>query len=440
MKRRTTVWLALLCFLLVIGAGVPVLFGEREPLSASGLDQRNIRVGVWTRQETRTVRVQALKGDWQVILHPIPPASASEPLLSEERRIDIKEGEDVALELAALGMLAKTSQAENLRGYFFKVEFKGGDLLNVESPHTAPTIFGGNLEIFLREKSLRFINTVFLEDYLLSVVSEVCPSSEPEAIRAMAIMARTFALHRQANPTHEDEPFEVCDDEHCLSFAGKSRDRDLVRLLIPMNRDEVMLNKGKLFLPYVHHTCGGKISSAKEVFEAPADDVHLARDDRFEGKGAENCFHSPVFNWIREFRKEEILAFLAVVYGGGASGVYFKWEPTKVDAAGRILEVKLFGRKERLLRGVEFIRDLNEFFGALAFRSMKFLIQHMRQNSIFRGVGSGSGVGMCLMGADGMAKKGADFRKILGYYYSNMTLSKGLPGVIQAENPASKKK
>jgi stage II sporulation protein D len=41
----------------------------------------------------------------------------------------------------------------------------------------------------------------------------------------------------------------------------------------------------------------------------------------------------------------------------------------------------------------------------------------LRRSVIFRGMGQGNGIGMCLYGADGQAKKGRKYDEILGFYY-----------------------
>jgi stage II sporulation protein D len=46
----------------------------------------------------------------------------------------------------------------------------------------------------------------------------------------------------------------------------------------------------------------------------------------------------------------------------------------------------------------------------------------LRRSVIFRGMGEGLGVGMCLYGADGLAKKGWNYKDILKFYYKDITI------------------
>ena len=41
---------------------------------------------------------------------------------------------------------------------------------------------------------------------------------------------------------------------------------------------------------------------------------------------------------------------------------------------------------------------------------------------LIRGMGEGDGVGMCLYGSDGLAKKGLNYKEILEFYYPGTTL------------------
>jgi stage II sporulation protein D len=56
--------------------------------------------------------------------------------------------------------------------------------------------------------------------------------------------------------------------------------------------------------------------------------------------------------------------------------------------------------------------------------SSAFKIVESRDNIVLRGMGWGHGVGMCQMGAIGMALKGYNYREIIGHYYPNTEIKK----------------
>lgn len=53
---------------------------------------------------------------------------------------------------------------------------------------------------------------------------------------------------------------------------------------------------------------------------------------------------------------------------------------------------------------------------------MKFNMDVLKRTIVFRGMGNGDGVGMCLSGADGLAKKSVKYDEILRFYYPGSEL------------------
>ncbi|MBP7636007.1 SpoIID/LytB domain-containing protein, partial [Candidatus Ozemobacteraceae bacterium] len=264
---------------------------------------------------------------------------------------------------------------------------------------------------------------------------DLTPSSEPEAIKAAVIAARSRLVRRLLDNRHATDSFDVCDTAHCTPFAGEAHKRELVALATELTANELMFHAGKPIDARTHHTCGGKVSSMKDVYGID-DPNHQALDDRLDPKGSENCFHSPAFNWIRDFTLDEIADFLSMTYSAGTERLFLRWEPAKVDAAGRITDILLQGKRTKKIRGTAFLNDVYEYLGPNAIRSMKFTAEPMRRAIVYRGHGSGDGVGMCLYGADGLARKGFDAYRILQFYYRNVEFRKN--GVlIEVPTPIS---
>jgi len=399
-------------------------------------DDSSVKIGMWDGKALKTIRIQALSGDWSAKMQLNPPQNASGPLFSEERVVEIPEQEFMTLEVTSKGISPKTSQGQEFSPTFACVEFSGGGLLSVEMGGKTPQIFRGRLRVFKRNKSLFAENTTTLSSYLVSVASRIIPSSEPEAIKAAIVAMRTWAVASKQLGRHASDTFDFCDTDHCFRFDGVGEDRELVKVLAEETKNEILTYKGKPFLPYFHHTCGGKISSAKDIFNIP-DEIHIFHLDKIDDKETENCFHSPCFTWTREFSKKEMSEFLAISYAGGANNVFVRWEPTKVDPAGRICEVKVSGNHQRIISGLDFFANLNDHFGKNAFKSLKFTSQTLNRSVIYLGSGEGHGVGMCLMGADGLARKDWDYKKILGFYYQGISVE--TTGKIEKEAKPSKK-
>lgn len=396
-------------------------------------DAAVLKIGLFERREPTTLRVQAMVGAWKMRLLPRPVASGSEPVLSAEVIEKIPEGEDITVLLTGKGITVNTSEGKELAEGYSRCDLEGGSSLLVETSNRPPIILAGPLEITCQEKSLSFVHRVPLASYLTSIVSDLTQSSEPEAVKAAVIAARSQLVRRLLDNRHATDTFDLCDTPHCAPFTGDAHTRELVALATKLTANELIFHAGKPISARMQHTCGGKVSSMKDVYGID-DPNHLALDDRLDPKGSENCFHSPAFNWIRDFTLAEIADFLSMTYSAGTERIFLRWEPAKVDAAGRITEILLQGQRTKKLRGTAFLNDVHDFFGPNSIRSMRFTAEPMRRAIVYRGQGSGDGVGMCLYGADGLARKGFDAYRILQFYYRNVEFRKN--GVL-IEVPAA---
>jgi len=362
----------------------------------------------------------------------MPQVSGSEPLMSKEDTCKLQEEEDIALQVTHLGIMAQTSDGAEFQNSFSKIVIEAEDIFNLEIFNLAPYILSGKLEITLQDdRTLSFVNEISVGELVKASVSEFSPSPEPEANKAFLVMARSRAIAGKEMRRHASDSFDLCNTYHCLEFNGLGGIRDLIRILDRMVPNEVMIANGKVVFPHFQECCGGKISSMKNIYGID-DPVHQAIDDRIAGKGAENCFHSPSFRWTREFLQEEMADFLAVSYAGGSSHVFLRWDPIKTDPTERITEVRLVGKRKLKLSGTEFLQTSWEHFGVNALKSMCFTLEPMRRATIFRGKGRGLGVGLCLYGADGLAKKNFNYQDILKFYYSGIHLERDHQPVADA--------
>jgi len=374
-------------------------------LSAQSIDKQSIRVGIKPDEESTTIRMQSFSGNWRV---EFTCASPTRDILAE--------GEDCTVMLVPKGMVARFSDGKEFGAGYTRLTLSGGELLNLEIPEQPPILLQGKLEIAIKDNTLTLVNVISVHQHIVSSVSKVGITNEPEALKALCVVARSRLVWLLANPQHENVPYDVCDEKHCLPFSGCGFNRELVNILTTMTADQTLKYGGKTIFPRYHNTCGGHISSAKDIYGVD-EPYHPAHTDLLDGKGSENCFHSPGFHWSIELQKIDVLDFLALSFAGGAERIYNNWEPQKVDASGRIQQVTLRGRIPKSVSGTEFHRHLQTYFGPNGIKSMKFTMEFLRRSIIFRGMGQGDGVGLCMFGADGLAKKSQKSSDILKFYY-----------------------
>ncbi len=138
---------------------------------------------------------------------------------------------------------------------------------------------------------------------------------------------------------------------------------------------------------------------------------HGASDDRY----------SPLHTWEERISREELETRIRK---RASIGELIDLEPGRRGVSGRIIELKVRGSKGRYtFRGFS-------IEGLLGLRETLFLVDRQYDDEgkvetfIFSGKGWGHGVGMCQVGAFGMALRGKTYEEILHHYYTGITLGR----------------
>jgi stage II sporulation protein D len=252
--------------------------------------------------------------------------------------------------------------------------------------------------------ALRLINDVDVEEYLPSVVTAELGDGKAAALEAQAIVSRTFALTAHRHPR---AGYDLCDLAHCQVYRGTDDVTDAARAAVKKTQGQVVLLGGVALKPtFFHASCGGHTSRAQDVFgeEAAGPAVSDVED------GAPRCAGMPDFSW--EFVIERVK--LAQALGLTPRGDGAAFEPLRRDAAGRVVELRSFGRR---YSGTDFLSAVGHAFGYQSLRSMKVSAQEADGLVRFVGTGLGHGVGLCQQGAKALAEKGVDARGILQRYF-----------------------
>ncbi|MBR7071971.1 MAG: stage II sporulation protein D [Clostridia bacterium] len=246
-------------------------------------------------------------------------------------------------------------------------------------------------------------------DYMQSVVAAEMPVLyEPEALKAQAVAAYTFALRRQAE--NRQKPYDITTDpatdqgfmpladarscwgEHADEYEQKIRDcvQAVEGLCVRYQND--------LALTVYHAVSAGKTESAKTVWgtEIP----YLIPVDSAADLLAKN-YRSTVTLTAEEIREK------LKPYGNLPAQTDRWFTDLQQTASGRVISV-CFGDAQ--LSG-EQIRQ------ALQLSSATFTAEPTENGFTFQVCGYGHGVGMSQNGANEMAKQGSTFQEILTHYY-----------------------
>ena len=376
----------------------------------------NIRIGIEPEGYYTTIRVQSFIGKWQLQLF---KHIGSETTVITE---DILSGEDAVLMLIPKGIIVRMSSEKALDEGYDSCRIIGGELLNLELPQNSPKLVQGKLDITHDNEKLSIVNTLPSQNYTITCDSSEIITCEPEAVKAKIVVIESKIHYLKNHSKHPKENYDVCDGHHCIKYPGIGSNRELIELLYPTIPLHILHYKDKIIYPRYHHTCGGKISSAKDVYGVNDEPYHISHSDLKDKKGSENCFHSPSFHWTIEIPISSIADFLSLEFAGGADNVFVNWQELKVNEEGRILMVRIIGRKVKEIHGIEFLEHLHNFYGINSIKSLRFTCEPLRRSMLIRGMGEGDGVGMCLYGSDGLAKKGLNYKEILEFYYPGTTL------------------
>ena len=245
-----------------------------------------------------------------------------------------------------------------------------------------------------------------LEEYLLGVLlAEVPADFAPEAIKAQAVAARTFAL-RSCLQSGNHTPNGVCTESSCcqgylsplryIQQGGTSAQIDKFRTALAQTAGEVVCYDGELIVAAYFSCSGGSTEDALAVWGQ--DYPYL---QAVESPGEE---HAAYYTDSKEF---SIRAFEEAL-GITLSGVPGSW-------FGVITYTQGGGVKTADICGVTFAGT--ELRKKLGLRSTAFTLAASETGITVYTRGQGHRVGMSQYGADAMARNGSDYRQILLHYY-----------------------
>ncbi len=275
--------------------------------------------------------------------------------------------------------------------------------------------------IFSRERSgnLRVVVKLPMERYLIGVLpSEMPLSFPPEALKAQAVAARTYALYQIKS--RKTQPYDVYADVRSQMWVPSKEADPRSRMAVNATRGLIVTDNFRLFPAYFHSDCGGETAKAKYIFAA-SDITPLS---------GRECPHGPQsYKWRYTVSKATLSARLTK--GGVSSGRILRIEildenKRPLQTIGRVYFIKLF-----MDNGVVQTVPANKFriaLGAgkseLASTFFNVSTDSTGKNLTFEGRGFGHGVGMCQHGAMYLAKEGQNFDEILKFYYPGSTIVK----------------
>ena len=254
------------------------------------------------------------------------------------------------------------------------------------------------------------INDLPLENYLRGVVHCEISSQWPwEAVKAQAVVARTYATFQRGN--RAAELYDVDSGVSDQVYEGVGKEDFQSRKAVAETEGELVLYQGHPIFAVYHSCCGGETESSEYLW--PGYFPYL------KTTACQFCAESPHFLWNYSIDSQRLRRALkrANFLGSEVLGI----EIAERSESRRVLQltvtsergpVEISGKDFRRLLGYDFLRSTN------------FLVQKRDGGFLFAGLGWGHGVGLCQWGSKGMAEKGMDYHSILKYYYQNVEIGK----------------
>ena len=266
----------------------------------------------------------------------------------------------------------------------------------------------GALEVIRGGEGLRVVNRVPMEAYLAGTLGrEVYSSWEPAALRAQAVVSRTYALYQRARGGERD--FDVLAGTRHQVYGGLAAETDPVRRAVRETRRQVLIFEGEPILAAFHSASGGRTASAEEVWGQA---LPYLRSQPVSGEEV-----SPDTYWRAQVPKTRLTRALAPL--GHDVGPIRAARVTERSGSGRAVEVDLIGSRGRHRIAA---RALRGALGEGLLRSTLFEIRDRGSELVFIGSGHGHGVGMSQWGAQAMAERGASHPEILAAFYPGAEL------------------
>lgn len=257
--------------------------------------------------------------------------------------------------------------------------------------------------------------TVSLEEYVAGVLSvEAAVEDEIEALKAQAIVSRTFALKNIGR--HSDEGFDLCSNTHCQQFKAGRASEKLRRAVAETAGQVLQDSNGQLVDAYFHAACGGVTANIEALWGEPAPNyLRGVRDDY--------CASMPNHEWTDEIRSDQLAKAVASDPLTDAGRRIDNIVITKRDATGRAQIISIEGDRRRQVRGWEFKLAVGRALGWNVLKSSRFSVSRQGPVFVFHGSGFGHGLGLCQSGAHVMARRGATSTQILDHYFPGTRVS-----------------
>lgn len=268
--------------------------------------------------------------------------------------------------------------------------------------------------INLLHKDTGEVEQLELDTYLCNVVSAEMPADyEIEALKAQAVVARTYTIYKIQNKKHDNA--DICDDSNCCQawvsketrlsrWEESKRESNWAKIEQCVNdtKGEIITYEGKPINAFFHANSGGVTELPVNVWGGS--NFPYLQVVETAGEEGYTQYSSEVI-----LKEDELIEKLKIKY----SDIQIDFEN---DDSIKILEYTDSNRVKTVKFGNHEISGV-ETRTLLGLKSTNFEITKENEIIKFTVKGYGHGVGMSQTGADTMAKEGNNYQEIINHFY-----------------------
>jgi stage II sporulation protein D len=291
-----------------------------------------------------------------------------------------------------------------------------GAMLELELPGKIKRVVRGRVSVVARNGPMQIVLETDRESAVASMVAaELGGAQAGEALKALAVVARTFLISQRAR--HAGEGFDFCDTTHCQLYRGEAdlaagARATVITSAVAQTAREILSYDGRALEGYYSAVCGGLTNTPEMVWSGESSSRYP-----YERVSCRWCKASDHYEWERAASASRVLNALAPALKARVT----QSAEISVESDGQVDFVRSVivldrGRTARL-SAEEFRRAIGRRLGWSTVLSPTFEIKRRGDQFIFHGRGFGSQVGLCQAGAIAQAVEGRGYREILKHYY-----------------------
>lgn len=259
--------------------------------------------------------------------------------------------------------------------------------------------------------ALQLVNRVPLHDYVASVVAGEYGLGSGEGAKAMAVVARTYAL---SSTQRTDSEYDHVDGTASQVYRGVDVITDASRQAARHTQGEILTYEGTPIQAVYFASSGGNTANNEHVWTNSGSIPYL------RGKKDPYDQSSPNHRWSARVNRRALLQALSRHQNASVEG--FLLGDRTPDGRLATIDVLRSDGSETEIEAATFRSAVNEGIDGNPLKSTWFDARRDGSEYVFEGRGYGHGVGLNQWGAYEMAQQGHSYREILRYYYTGVQI------------------